>query len=155
MFSIGVVAHSFERYLLDYFSFGPIIVAVRSKTWTVFLARTLGSWVRIPLKAWMSIVRVYSMFVLFCMKVAALRRADPSFQESCRLCIGSRNQKKKRGGQGQTKGCIAIIIIIICRFQFISAVFTSRRGSYACYFCIHKDVNVVLLLVLWRMHHWL
>jgi hypothetical protein len=28
-------------------------------------ARTLGSWARIPLKAWMSIC-VYSMFVLFC-----------------------------------------------------------------------------------------
>jgi hypothetical protein len=29
------------------------------------LARTLGSWVRIPLKAWMSMY-VYSVFVLFC-----------------------------------------------------------------------------------------
>jgi hypothetical protein len=29
------------------------------------LAGTLGSWVRIPLKAWMS-VGVYSVFVLFC-----------------------------------------------------------------------------------------
>jgi hypothetical protein len=29
------------------------------------LARTLGSWVRIPLEAWMSVC-VYSVFVLFC-----------------------------------------------------------------------------------------
>jgi hypothetical protein len=29
------------------------------------LARTLGSWVRIQLKAWMSVC-VYSVFVLFC-----------------------------------------------------------------------------------------
>jgi hypothetical protein len=30
------------------------------------LARTLESWVRIPFKAWIS-VRVYSVFVLFCL----------------------------------------------------------------------------------------
>jgi hypothetical protein len=30
------------------------------------LARTLGSWVRIPLEAWMP-VYIYSVFVLFCM----------------------------------------------------------------------------------------
>jgi hypothetical protein len=34
------------------------------------LARTLGSWVRIQLKAWMSVL-VYSVFVMFCMKIAA------------------------------------------------------------------------------------
>jgi hypothetical protein len=39
-------------------------------------AQTLGSWVRTPLEAWMSAC-VYSVFVLFCMQVAALRRADP------------------------------------------------------------------------------
>jgi hypothetical protein len=32
------------------------------------LPRTLGSWVRIPLKAWMSMC-VYSVFVLFCVHV--------------------------------------------------------------------------------------
>jgi hypothetical protein len=39
-----------------------------------------------------------------------LRRADPPYKESYRLCIGSRNLK---GGQGPRKGCRAIIIIII------------------------------------------
>jgi hypothetical protein len=68
------------------------------------LARTLGSWVRIPLKAWMS-VGVYSVFVLFCVRVAAMRRADHPSKESCRLCIGLRNWK---GGQGPTKDCGAI-----------------------------------------------
>jgi hypothetical protein len=38
-------------------------------------ARTLGSWVRIAPKAWMSVC-VYSVFVLFYVKAAALRRAD-------------------------------------------------------------------------------
>jgi hypothetical protein len=49
-------------------------------------ARTLGSWVRIPLEAWMSVC-IYSVFVLFCMWVAALRQADPPSKESYKLCI--------------------------------------------------------------------
>jgi hypothetical protein len=43
-------------------------------------AGTLGSWVRIPLEAWMSVC-VYSVFV------AALRRADPPSKKSYRLCM--------------------------------------------------------------------
>jgi hypothetical protein len=43
-------------------------------------AQTLGSWVRIPLEAWMSVC-VYSTFVLSCVQVAALRRVDPPSQE--------------------------------------------------------------------------
>jgi hypothetical protein len=39
-------------------------------------ARTLGSWVRIPLEARMSVC-IYSVFALFCVQVAALRQADP------------------------------------------------------------------------------
>jgi hypothetical protein len=58
-------------------------------------AGTLGSWVLIPLKAWMSVC-FYSVFVLFCMYVA-----DPSSKESYRLCIWSRNW---RNGQNPTKG---------------------------------------------------
>jgi hypothetical protein len=42
-------------------------------------------WVRIPLKAWVS-VYVYSTFVLFCVQVAALRRADAPSKESYWLC---------------------------------------------------------------------
>jgi hypothetical protein len=38
-------------------------------------ARTLGSWILIPLEAWMSVC-VYTVFVLFCVQVAALRRAE-------------------------------------------------------------------------------
>jgi hypothetical protein len=49
------------------------------------LARTLGSWVGIPLEAWMSVC-VYSVFVLFCVYVAALRRADPLSKEST-VCV--------------------------------------------------------------------
>jgi hypothetical protein len=90
----------------------PIAVAARSKAWTVFarsnasrsqwprgvrhelssLARTLGSLVRIPLETWMSVC-VYSVFVLSCVQVAALRWADPPSKVSYRLCKKSRNWK--------------------------------------------------------------
>jgi hypothetical protein len=48
------------------------------------LAWTLGSWVRIPLKAWMS---VFAFILCMCcaVYVAALRRADPPSKESYRL----------------------------------------------------------------------
>jgi hypothetical protein len=57
-------------------------------------AQTLGSWVPISLEAWMS-VWVYSVFVLSCVQVAALRRADPPSKESYRLCKRSRNQNQR------------------------------------------------------------
>jgi hypothetical protein len=47
-------------------------------------SRTLGSWVRIQLKARMS-VWVYSVFVLFCVQVATLRRVDHQSNDSYRL----------------------------------------------------------------------
>jgi hypothetical protein len=63
-------------------------------------AWTLGSWVRIPLEAWMSVC-AFILFVLSCVQVTALRRADPPSKESYRLCIGLRNWKS---GQGPTEG---------------------------------------------------
>jgi hypothetical protein len=50
-------------------------------------ARTLGSWVWIPLETWM-FVCVYSVFVSSCVQVAALRWADPPSKESYRLFHG-------------------------------------------------------------------
>jgi hypothetical protein len=50
-------------------------------------------------------VCVYTVFLLSCVQVAALRRADPPSKESYRLCIGLRNWKS---GQGPTKGCRCI-----------------------------------------------
>jgi hypothetical protein len=63
-------------------------------------AQKLRSWVHIPIEAW-AFVCVYSVFVLFCVQVAALRRADTLSKVSYRLCKRSRNSK---GGQGPTKG---------------------------------------------------
>jgi hypothetical protein len=48
---------------------------------------------------YVSNVCLYSLFVLFCVYVAAIRRADPPSKESYRLCIWLRNWKS---GQGPT-----------------------------------------------------
>jgi hypothetical protein len=52
-------------------------------------ARTLGSWVQIPLEAWMSLCCV----VLFCVYVAALRRAYPRLK-SPNDCVLIKKLKK-------------------------------------------------------------
>jgi hypothetical protein len=36
---------------------------------------------------------VYSVFVLFCVQVAALRRTDPPSKESCQLCVNEETEK--------------------------------------------------------------
>jgi hypothetical protein len=67
-----------------------ITVAAGSKACTIF-ARSNTAIVDSNLtEAWMSVC-VYSLFVLSCVQVAALRRADPQFKESYRLCKLSRN----------------------------------------------------------------
>jgi hypothetical protein len=71
-------------------------------------AQTLGSWVRIPLEAWMC-MRLFYLSVVLCVG-SGLATGWSSSKESYRLCIGLRNWKR---GQGPTKGRRAIIIIII------------------------------------------
>jgi hypothetical protein len=53
-------------------------------------AQTLGSWVRIPMEAWMSVC-VYSVCAVLCVQVASLQWADPRPKESYRMCKISRN----------------------------------------------------------------
>jgi hypothetical protein len=81
------------------------LFAERSNVWTVF-ARW-NTWIvgSNPTRGVDVCVCVYSVFVLSCVWVAALWRADPPSMESCRLCIGLRNWKS---GQGPTYGCAAI-----------------------------------------------
>jgi hypothetical protein len=67
-------------------------------------AQILGSWVRIPLGAWISVC-VYPMIVLSCVQVAALRQADPRPRSPTNCSKQSRNWKS---GRGPTKGCRAI-----------------------------------------------
>jgi hypothetical protein len=59
------------------------------------LARTLGLWVRIPLKG-----------MVVCVYVAALRRADHESKESCRLC--KKDYETEEEPRAQRKGCSAI-----------------------------------------------
>jgi hypothetical protein len=55
-------------------------------------------------------VCVYSVFVLSCVQVATLQRADPPSKEFYRLC--KKIKRLKKSGQGPTKGCRAIYIYI-------------------------------------------
>jgi hypothetical protein len=64
----------------------PIIVAARSKAWTVFARSNAGIVGSNPAQGIDVCVCVYSVFVLSCVYVAALRRADHSSKESFRLC---------------------------------------------------------------------
>jgi hypothetical protein len=52
-------------------------------------SQTLGSWVRVTLESWMP-VYIYSLFVLSCVYIVALRLADPPSKESDRPCKRSR-----------------------------------------------------------------
>jgi hypothetical protein len=49
---------------------------------------------RMPLEAWMSVC-VYSVFVLSCVQVAALRRVDPQSKVSHRLCKNIKKLKRR------------------------------------------------------------
>jgi hypothetical protein len=91
-----------------------ITLIARSKAWTVFLVSSN------PTRGMnICIMCVYS--VLYCAEVEVLEWADPPSKQSCQLCIGTRNW---RCGRGPTKGCRAIIVIIInnrkdmCRIPF-------------------------------------
>jgi hypothetical protein len=66
-------------------------------------ARTLGSWVRIPLEAWMPVC-LYSVFVLPCEQVQALRWPHPPSKKSYRLFIWLKTWKGRHG----RRGCRAI-----------------------------------------------
>jgi hypothetical protein len=61
-------------------------VAARPETWTVFARSDAGVVGSNPTQVIDDCVCVYSVFVLFCVWVAALRRADPPSKESYRLC---------------------------------------------------------------------
>jgi hypothetical protein len=72
-------------------------VAPQSKVWIVFARSNAGIVGSNPIQGMdVRIVCIYSVFVLSCVQVAALRWADPPFKESYRLCIGSRKWKKAK-----------------------------------------------------------
>jgi hypothetical protein len=79
-------------------------VPARSETWTVFARSNTGAVGSNPTRDIESVC-VYSVFMLFCVLVAALLRADPPSSDLYRLCIGLLNWKS---GQGPTTGCTVI-----------------------------------------------
>jgi hypothetical protein len=64
----------------------PITVAARSKAWTVFVRSNAGIVGSNPTQGMDVCAWVYSVFVLSCVQIAALRRADHSFKEPYCLC---------------------------------------------------------------------
>jgi hypothetical protein len=84
----------------------PIAVAARLKRELSPLAQPLGSWVRIPLKAWMS-VRGYSVFVLSCVRSglsadwSPVQEDLPTFYKIKRLKRNGVSQMPY-GGEGAT-----------------------------------------------------
>jgi hypothetical protein len=76
----------------------PIRMTARSKALTVFArwnSAVVGS---NPTWGWMSVC-VYSVFVLSCVQVAALRRADPPSKESYCLCKDQETEKAAKDQQ--------------------------------------------------------
>jgi hypothetical protein len=65
--------------------------------------QTLGSWFESHSRH--GCLCSFILFMLFCVQIEALRRADPPSKESYRLCIRLRNWKSS---EGPTKGCKAI-----------------------------------------------
>jgi hypothetical protein len=78
----------------------PIAVTARSKAW-ISSARSNAEIVGSNPNQGMnvSIVWVYSVFVLFCVWIEALLRADPPSKGSYRLCTRSRNWKAAKDQQ--------------------------------------------------------
>jgi hypothetical protein len=92
------------------------------------LARTLGSWVRIPLTAWMSVC-VYSVCVVLCVGSGLATDWSP-VQGVLQTVYRLKKQKNKNRGQGPTKGCRAIIIVKKKKGKAIPV--TGRGGPWGC-----------------------
>jgi hypothetical protein len=81
-------------FFLSYIMSRPVTVAARPKAWTAFARSNAGIvWVRIPLKAWMS-VSVHSVCVVLYVG-SGLATGWSSVKKSRRLCKRSRKLKKK------------------------------------------------------------
>jgi hypothetical protein len=98
-------------------------------------ARTLGSWVRIPFKARMS--------VLPCVQVAAFRWAEPQSKVFYCLCKRPRNWKS---GQGPTKGCRATDGLnhhnYLFQFIIIFVLAEIFSGEWIWIFCYYRNFSV-------------
>jgi hypothetical protein len=83
---------------------GALSLAARSKAWTAFARSNTGVMGSNSTRG--MDVCVYSVFVLSCVKVAALRQAHGTSKESYGMCTGLRNWIKS--GEDPTKCCRSI-----------------------------------------------
>jgi hypothetical protein len=96
--SASVTVNAWALFQLLSVFIEPITVTALSSP-----ARTLGSWVRISHEAWMSVC-AFILFVLSCVQVASLRRANPPSKEFNRLYKRIKNLKKRpRSNRGAVK----------------------------------------------------
>jgi hypothetical protein len=79
----------------------PITVATRPKAWTVFARSNAGIMGTIPTQGMDVCVCVYSVFVLSCVQVAALRLADHSSIES--FCLRKKDYETEEEARAQQR----------------------------------------------------
>jgi hypothetical protein len=84
-------------YFLLQFTMALPKVAARPNAWTAFARSNAGIVGSNPTQGMDVCVCVYSVFVMFCVEVAAARRSDPPSKEFYRLCIGLRDCKIRQG----------------------------------------------------------
>jgi hypothetical protein len=84
-------------------------VAAQCKAWTVFARSKAGIVGSNPTQGMDVCVCVYSVFVLFFVQVAALRRADHSSKESYRLCKKDYGTEEEARAQQRAVGPLMMI----------------------------------------------
>jgi hypothetical protein len=89
-------------------------VAALSKARTVFARSNAGIVGSNPTQGMDVCVCVYSVFVLSCMQVAALRRADHSSKESYCLCINDyETDEETRHQQGVVEPLMVVVVVVL------------------------------------------
>jgi hypothetical protein len=127
-----------DNYVLLYYGV-PIRRAERSKAWSVFTrskAETVGSNSTQVMDV--CIVCVCSAFVLFCVQIEALRRADPSCEESYRLCTGLRNWKAAKVEQKAVDVCIVCVCVVLCTDRGLATSWSLMQGVLPAVYRIEK-----------------
>jgi hypothetical protein len=120
-------------------------------------APTLGSWVRVPLEAWIS-VSVYSVLVLSHVCTEAVRRADTSPKKSYGQCVEIRKWQRD---QETTKGCRAIDQWMnintgsVLKTEYIDTINMLLDIIYHPVFCIKQRFGDWILSVFrWHLLSW-
>jgi hypothetical protein len=90
---------------------GPITVDALSKAWTVFALSNTGSWVRIPLEAWMSL-GVFCVYVVLCIGRSLATGWSPV--QGILPCIGLGDLKAAKAEQRTVEPQIGRCLGVYC-----------------------------------------